>query len=607
MISSPNSVVLQKSTEQQRLEQSMGAFLSGTELSQAQASILEVSSKVSSKTSSKTSSKPEQKNQGISVNSQVQLPSISELQAFYRDWNKLTTGNKSITDEEPLFIRGRGAVVHFVISSEEIYLTTEVAGARTQFIPFNRDYQVSNDEATHTSTAEQIPTSYFWEFIASPPVWNAIFLRYAFEREIYLQGRPKTRSTENHRRGFGVHASVGAGGSGFSRLTSTYNRNYVPRVSFSAEADQVHGQVHEQEHLSNSATKSLLHSSKLSFNGSWDIPQLVDATAGQKKIKQIVFPRYHQLDAVLRTIADLHFYSAADGDSYLFEHSAGSGKTATITWLAYQLASLRTDAGSKYFHSVIVVSDRNVIDQQLQNALSQIDRNSGNVVSISDSSGKSKSQQLLDALLGQQQIICVTLQTFTYLHQHLAKHQGFAHHRFAVIVDEAHSSQGGKISSQLKSTLLQTATTPSWEVIDFPERGEASKNSSVRALYSLLEQSSSKPESQSKSKTQSKTKSRKSKSFLTTTAEKSAISPAETTSEAISKSTSKATTETTSETKSPSNICFFAFTATPKDKTYELFGGKRGSTNEPVAFHKYGMRQAIAEGFILDPLSGYQS
>ena len=252
----------------------------------------------------------------------------------------------------------------------------------------------------------------------------------------------------------------------------------------------------------------------------------------------MIFPRYHQWEVVNTLINTTR--AEGPGKRYLIQHSAGSGKSNSIAWTAHQLASLYDDAGQRLFNSVIVVTDRTVLDSQLQNTIYQFEHAQGVVKQINrETSSQSKSEQLADALAEQTRIIIVTIQTFPALFDALDKYPKLASGRYAVIADEAHSSQAGSSASKLKQILggdaLDAEEVSTEELLD----------AAVRARQ-----------------------------------------PNE-------------------------RISYYAFTATPKAKTLELFGRPAdpslpaSSSNKPEAFHLYSMRQAIEEGFILDVLRNY--
>lgn len=260
---------------------------------------------------------------------------------------------------------------------------------------------------------------------------------------------------------------------------------------------------------------------------------------GNRKTKEtLIFPRYHQWDAVNQIVETTRREGA--GKRYLIQHSAGSGKSNSIAWAAHQLAQLYDADGNKLFSSVIVVTDRTVLDSQLQDTIYQFEHAQGVVRPINrDIGNQSKSEQLAEALAEQTRIIIVTIQTFPALFDALEKYPKLASGRYAVIADEAHSSQTGSSASKLKAILGG----------ELPEGEELSAEELLGAAVA-----SRKPSEQ---------------------------------------------------------ISYYAFTATPKAKTLELFGREpdptqpRSETNKPEAFHLYSMRQAIEEGFILDVLRRY--
>jgi type I restriction enzyme, R subunit len=261
---------------------------------------------------------------------------------------------------------------------------------------------------------------------------------------------------------------------------------------------------------------------------------------GRKRIGAIVFPRYHQLDATRRLIGAV--LAEGPGQKYLIQHSAGSGKTNSIAWSAHFLADLHDADHRKLFDSVLVVSDRTVLDAQLQDAIFAFERTAGVVATITGER-QSKSGELARALSGGKKIVVCTIQTFPFALkavQELAATQG---KRFAVIADEAHSSQTGEAASKLKQVLSAE------ELKELADGGEFGTEDLLAIQM-----------------------------------------------------TARA---------SDASITYVAFTATPKAKTLELFGRRpdpsqpAGEGNLPAAFHVYGMRQAIEEGFILDVLRNY--
>jgi type I restriction enzyme R subunit len=258
------------------------------------------------------------------------------------------------------------------------------------------------------------------------------------------------------------------------------------------------------------------------------------------KKESLIFPRYHQWDVVGKLLDAAR--REGPGQKYLIQHSAGSGKSNSIAWVAHQLSSLYKGDGGKQFHSVIVVTDRTVLDDQLQDTIYQFEHTDGVVGRINNKEGDgSKSEKLAAALENAQPIIIVTIQTFPFVLRAIENSVSLKARCYAIIADEAHSSQSGSTARQLKEVLMKEAG-------DDPE-AELDSDDIIAA--------------------------------------------------------------TVASRRASGNLSFFAFTATPKPKTLELFGrlphpDKVPSiTNKPEAFHVYSMRQAIEEGFILDVLKNY--
>jgi type I restriction enzyme R subunit len=349
--------------------------------------------------------------------------------------------------EEPLLTFKRRALVHFAVSTDQVYMTTRLAGQATDFAPFN----LGDDQgAGNPANPSGYRTSYLWERVLQRDAWLAILGR-------------------------------------FINL--------------------------EQER--------------------------VQDENGRSQVKEkLVFPRFHQWEVVNQLVAAARQEGA--GHKYLIQHSAGSGKSRTIAWLAHQLSSLHDAADRKLFDSVIVLTDRTVLDEQLQDAVYDIEHKTGVVVPITDDSVKS--HQLIAALTEHKPIIIVTIQTFPALLELLQRDaQGgqqyagvsFGKGAYALVVDEAHSSQSAGTSHKLKQLLASE------------EIGEEEEFSSEDAL---------------------------------TAAAKARLLPP--------------------------NTSVFAFTATPKAKTLELFG-REGASGKPEPFHVYSMKQAIEEKYILDVLRNY--
>ena len=263
---------------------------------------------------------------------------------------------------------------------------------------------------------------------------------------------------------------------------------------------------------------------------------------GKKQIEKIIFPRYHQLDATRKLIGTI--LADGPGQKYLIQHSAGSGKTNSIAWTAHFLADLHDSANSKFFSSVLVVSDRTVLDTQLQEAIFDFERTSGVVATITGES-QSKSGELAKALSGGKKIVVCTIQTFPFALkavQDLAATEG---KRFAVIADEAHSSQTGDAAAKLKQVLSTD------ELKDLADGGEVG----VEDLLAVQMAARS--------------------------------NDAGITYVAFTATPKAKTLELFGRRPDPS---------LPASKD-----------NLPAAFHVYSMRQAIEEGFILDVLKNYTS
>ena len=259
----------------------------------------------------------------------------------------------------------------------------------------------------------------------------------------------------------------------------------------------------------------------------------------------MIFPRYHQLDAVRNLVA--HAKANGAGRNYLVQHSAGSGKSNSIAWLAHRLASLHDKHDEKVFHSVIVVTDRRVLDQQLQATVYQIEHKTGVVEKIDEDT-----QQLAQAMSQGTPIVITTIQKFPFISQALStlekKGTGVqidtAGKRFAVIVDEAHSSQSGETATALKGMLNKEGIEAAIAAqLSDEEDNDLSDEAKAAVLRDSLQRA-----------------------------------------------------------RQP-NLSFFAFTATPKFKTKALFDEPGPFGASP--FHEYTMRQAIEEGFVMDVLQNY--
>jgi len=349
---------------------------------------------------------------------------------------------------EPLFEFKRCTLVHFAVDTEEVWMTTRLAGTATHFLPFNRgcDGGAGNPVDREGRTYR---TAYLWETV--------------LQRDSLLD------------------------------LLARF----------------LHLQVEEKRD-----------------------------EEGRKFTKEsLVFPRYHQLEAV-RSLVDA-VRRAGVGQNYLIEHSAGSGKSNTIGWLAHRLSSLHDTQDRRVFDSVIVVTDRRVLDQQLQETVYQFEHRHGVVQKIDESS-----RQLAEALENAVPIIITTLQKFPFVSRQLLKlaeerqsaGKGLLPtRRCAVIIDEAHSSQSGETATELKGVLGGEALQ-----VEAQRRAEEEGQEKLEELFRSM-----------------------------------------------------------AKRARQANLSFFAFTATPKHKTLKEF------TQNGEPFHRYTMRQAIEEGFIMDVLRNY--
>ncbi len=371
--------------------------------------------------------------------------SIADAIKQYRT-DRLPSEPKS-KQEEPLLAFRRRALVHFAVSSEEVYMATRLEGAATTFLPFNLGNGGGKGNPLNPTGCR---TAYLWEQVLQRDAWLDIIGR-------------------------------------FLNLETRDGR------------------------------------------------------------ERLVFPRFHQWQVVNR-LEDAARAEGA-GKRYLIQHSAGSGKSNSIAWLAHRLSTLhqpgygktgQAAVERKLFDSVIVVTDRTVLDKQLQETIYDIEHKQGVVCCIRDEGPDSKSKQLAEALTERKAIVIVTIQTFPALLELLQREQAgnaaapaLGTGRYALIVDEAHSSQSSNTSISLKKLLAEVGI-------------EEDEEYSTEDL--LLAQQ---------------------KTHLL-----------------------------------PPNMSVFAFTATPKAKTIELFG-RMGPDGKPVPFHVYSMKQAIEEGFILDVLLHY--
>ncbi|MBT1162889.1 type I restriction endonuclease [Bifidobacterium sp. SO1] len=368
-----------------------------------------------------------------------------------------------------LLMYKRGAVVHFAISEDEIWMCTDLSGDSPRFLPFNRG---TEDGHAGNPPAEDgdYRTSYFWRQVCRRDNWLHIFQSFVFE----------------------------------------------------------------------------------------EVSRKEDATGRMRERRTQIFPRFHQWDAVTRMLSDVR--EKGVGQRYLIEHSAGSGKTETITWTAHELADLRDAKGNGVFSSVIVVTDRLSLDTNIKKTIGQLKNVPGYVTEIgTDAEGHrtsdtAKSRQVAKALSDGREIIVVTLQTFLYAWPLIAGDRNLTGKGFAVIIDEAHSAQEGSSAAALKSALNMASNRLKLDVAsNLPQTdGDVTDEDMVTEYFTRMQAAN----------------------------------------------------------VMPANVSFFAFTATPKAETETLFGRPSGrldknGQNIPESFHKYPMRQAIEEGYIIDPLSGY--
>ena len=255
-----------------------------------------------------------------------------------------------------------------------------------------------------------------------------------------------------------------------------------------------------------------------------EIKEEEDEETGKKKIKEnIIFPRFHQRDVLHKVLDDV--YVNGSSQNYLIQHSAGSGKTYSIAWLAYRLSSLHDSDNKIIFDNIIIVTDRVVVDRQLQRAILSMEHKSGFIKVMDD---KCTSSDLAFALSGNTKIIATTIQKFPYIVDEV---ENLKNKRFAVIIDEAHSSTAGKNMSAVTKVLASEETEDEYSTEDI-------------------------------------------------------------------------ITDEIKKYGKQENVSVFAFTATPKNTTLELFG-RLNSKGQKEAFHIYSMKQAIEEGFILDVLQNY--
>lgn len=256
-----------------------------------------------------------------------------------------------------------------------------------------------------------------------------------------------------------------------------------------------------------------------------EVKEKIDEITAKSKIKEtIIFPRFHQLDVLRKLLEDVKVNKTSQ--NYLLQHSAGSGKTNEIAWLSHRLASLHDDNNKIIFDNIIICTDRVVVDRQLQNAVLALDHKSGFIRVMDD---KCNSSDLATAISGNTKIVVTTIQKFPYIIGSVAN---LSSKKFAVIIDEAHSSTAGKNMAAVSYVLSEGNMTEEIQDMEDVIANEIARNG-----------------------------------------------------------------------KQP-NVSMFAFTATPKPTTLQMFG-RENKHGQKEAFHIYSMKQAIEEGFILDVLQNY--
>lgn len=368
--------------------------------------------------------------------------------------------------KNPLLMYKRGAVVHFAISEDEIWMCTNLEPDVPHFLPFNKgtsDGHAGNDPMKGGNS--DYPTGYFWNDICRKENWLRIFHDFIFE----------------------------------------------------------------------SVTKK------------------EDATGRLREVRTQLFPRFHQWNCVTKCLNDVKKNGV--GQRYLIEHSAGSGKTETISWTAHELINIRRPDGEKLFSSVIVVTDRVGLDSNIKSTIKQLKKTPGLIEMIGGDEDTrpqgAKNKQLAKALHDRREIIVVTLQTFPFALDQIATDDTLTGANFAVLIDEAHSSQTGQFAGKMKAA-LKLASKDKSKQTGTPD-ATVTDEEMILAYFKNQQEDRSWPE----------------------------------------------------------NVSFFAYTATPKSETKTLFGRDSDKIDEktgrpvPESFDLYPMRQAIEEGYILDVLQGY--
>lgn len=281
-----------------------------------------------------------------------------------------------------------------------------------------------------------------------------------------------------------------------------------------------------------------------------------DATGRLRTVKRQIFPRFHQWNCVTKVNADV--WNLGVGQKYLIEHSAGSGKTSTISWIAHELIRMREPNGERKFSSVIIVTNRVSLDSNIDGTIQQLKKTVGLVAHIGfdergKRSGKAKSAQLADAIKNKTEIIVVTLQTFPFALDEIAKAKDLVGANFAVLIDEAHGAAEGVYNKEMNAALTLASKEKQKEVDAKCADASDVTGEDLIDMYFLAKQEAR---------------------------------------------------------TMPENVSFFAFTATPKAETKTIFGrpgtelDKNGNP-KPESFDLYPMRQAIEENYIMDVLTGY--
>lgn len=361
----------------------------------------------------------------------------------------------------------RGAVVHFAISEQEIWMCTNLDGNKPTFLPFNKG---NNGHAGNPPMIKggDYPVSYFWEEICQKENWIRIFHNFIYE----------------------------------------------------------------------------------------EVKKKEDATGRIRPFTNQIFPRFHQWDCVTKVIKDIDVNGA--GMKYLIEHSAGSGKTSTISWIAHELARMMNPDGTRKFSSIFIVTNRLSLDTNIRGTIKQLTKVIGQIECIGfdendKKSPRAKSALLADAIKNQREIIVVTLQTFPFAIDEIVKAKNLTDAKFAVLIDEAHGAAEGVYNNEMNAALKLAAKEKQKETeVKYADASDVTGEDLIDKYFLAKQESRTLPD----------------------------------------------------------NVSFFAFTATPKAETKTIFGRPGSQVDKngnpiPESFHLYPMRQAIEEGYILDAMTGY--